>query len=157
MRKYIFKTQSDDPRPIIHSTNIWAVVGTGISDKRGYYLLVMWLESGDDLFKYYPEAYDVVVQQDKHVEIKRGGEQDILCNYRRLDYRQGITFMDDTVNPTFLAIVENMSYQGLSDGEMAKRMGLNYNKFKKLKSHPDVQAAIGKGLGRWLSSIAEKI
>ena len=154
LRKYIFKTKSKDQRPIRHCNGIWAIIGAGISDSP-YWLMVIWLEEGSDVYEYYPEAYDVKVQLDKDIEIKRGGDHHIVTCYKTLGFVDGIKYFDTEINPTLIAIIESLAYNGISDSTIAKRAGINLNKFKKLKGHPMIAKAISDGKGRYLEELAE--
>ena len=156
MRKYIFKTKSDDQRPIKHSDYVWAIIGCGI-DVKPYWMMVMWLPEGVDVFEYYPEAYDVTVQLDKSVEIKRGGDLKIISAFKTLGFKDGITYGIEEINPTLLAIIEKLSYDGLSESSIAKRAGINLNKFKKIAKNPLVIAAINNGKGKYLEDLANML
>lgn len=117
--------------------------------------MVIWLNEGEDVFEYYPEAYDVTVQLDKEVEIKRGGKAHIVSCYKTLGFKDGIEYGFDEINPTLVAIIENLSYQGLSISSMAKRAGINLNKMKKFVQHPVVAQAIESGQEKRLNEIAD--
>lgn len=117
--------------------------------------MVIWLNEGQDVFEYYPEAYDVTVQMDKEVEIKRGGKNHIVTCYKTLEFKDGIEYGFDEINPTLVAIIENMSYQGMTVSSIAKRAGINLNKMKKLIQHPLVAQAIESGQEKRLNEIAE--
>ncbi len=155
MRKYIFKTESEDQRPIKHSTS-WAIIGAGVS-KKPYWLMVLWLNGKDDVFDYYPEAYDVSVILDADLEIKRGGKNHIVIAYKTLGFVDGIKYCDSEVNPTLLAIIEKMAYDGHSESTMAKRAGINFNKFKKICGHPMVKRAIDGGRNKFLEDLSKSI
>lgn len=117
--------------------------------------MVIWLPEGEDVFEYYPEAYDVTVQLDRDIEIKRGGKHHITCAYKTLGFKDGIEYGFEEVNPTLLAIIENMSYQGMSVSSIAKRAGINLNKMKKLIQSPMVARAIEEGQEKRLDEIAK--
>lgn len=154
MRKYNFKTNSSDQRPIKHCPTTWAIVGCGIKDKKRFWQMVIWLNEGEDVFEYYPEAYDVTVQLDRYIEIKRGAKHHIVTNYKTLGFVDGIYYGFEEVNPTLLAIIENLSYQGLSVSSIAKRAGINLNRMKKLVQMPLVARAIAEGQEKRLDEIA---
>jgi hypothetical protein len=156
MRKYTFKTNSPDQRPIKHCPTVWAIVGCGIREKK-FWQMVIWLNEGEDVFEYYPEAYDVTVQLDRDIEIKRGGKHHIITTYKTLGFVDGIDYGFEEVNPTLLAIIENMSYQGLSVSSMAKRAGINLNKMKKLVQLPLVARAIEEGQEKRLEEISNNL
>lgn len=155
MRKYLFKTNSPDQRPLKHCPTTWAIVGCGIKDKKRFWQMVIWLNEGEDVFEYYPEAYDVTVQIDKDIEIKRGGKNHIVTCYKTLGFVDGINYGFDEINPTLVAIIENMSYQGMSVSSIAKRAGINLNKMKKLIQHPLIAQAIESGQEKRLNEIAD--
>jgi len=154
LRKYNFKTNSSDQRPIKHCPTTWAIVGCGINNKKRFWQMVIWLNEGEDVFEYYPEAYDVTVQLDRDIEIKRGGKHHIVTNYKTLGFIDGIDYGFEEVNPTLLAIIENLSYQGKSVSTIAKRAGINLNSMKKLIQKPLVARAIAEGQEKRLDEIA---
>jgi hypothetical protein len=156
IRKYSFKTNSADQRPVKHCPYVWAIVGCGIREKK-FWQMVIWLPEGHDVFEYYPEAYDVTVQLDKDIEIKRGGKHHIITTYKTLGFKDGIDYGFEEVNPTLLAIIENMSYQGMTVSTMAKRAGINLNKMKKLINQPLVARAIKEGQERLLEEISNSL
>jgi hypothetical protein len=119
--------------------------------------MVIWLNEGEDVFDYYPEAYDVTVQLDRDIEIKRGGKHHVITTYKTLGFVDGIDYGFEEVNPTLLAIIENMSYQGLSVSSMAKRAGINLNKMKKLVQLPLVARAISEGQEKRLDEISSNL
>jgi hypothetical protein len=131
-------------------------VGCGIREKK-FWQMVIWLNEGEDVFDYYPEAYDVTVQLDRDIEIKRGGKHHIITTYKTLGFVDGIDYGFEEVNPTLLAIIENMSYQGLSVSSMAKRAGINLNKMKKLVQLPLVARAISEGQEKRLEEISNNL
>lgn len=60
MKRYRFKTKADDYRPLIDLASInmpWWCTG---SDMDGtYWIIVCYLPDGEDLFKYWDDAYDI--------------------------------------------------------------------------------------------------
>jgi hypothetical protein len=157
LRKYIFKTCSEDQRPIKHCDGTWAIIGAGLVNKKPYWQIVMWLEEGDDVFNYYPEAFDVSVQLDKKIEIKRGSEHHIITCYKTLGFVDGIKYYDSEINPTLISIIQKLSYDGLSPSTIAKRAGINFLKFQKLLKHPLVNKAIQDGRDSFIEDLAKSI
>ena len=152
----MFKTNSPDQRPIKHCPTVWAIVGCGIREKK-FWQMVIWLNEGEDVFDYYPEAYDVTVQLDRDIEIKRGGKHHIITTYKTLGFVDGIDYGFEEVNPTLLAIIENLAYQGLSISSMAKRAGVNLNTMKKLVQKPLVARAIEECQEKRLEEISNNL
>lgn len=153
-RKYTFKTMSDDNRPVKHCLT-WAVVGAGLEGKKRFWMIILWLEEGaGDVLDYYPEAYDIrLVSEKKMPEVKRGGEIDVVFAFRNIGFSDGIFFAFDQINPTFLAVIEEQSRRGIPVTEMAKRMGVNLAKFKRLCRDPRVAMAIDKGYNKRLEDV----
>lgn len=156
LRKYIFKTFSQDPRPVKHCNGVWAVIGCGIKDKP-YWLIALWVDEGEDVFTYYPEAVDVEVQLDRKIEIKRSGDHNIVTSYKTLGFVDGLVFSDNEINPTLLAIIEKLSFNGVSEREICKRAGINWNKWKNLRSHPQINIALEKGRSDYLELLARNL
>lgn len=62
-RRYIFKTKSiDDYRPLVDMKDIkcpWWCTGEG----EDYVTILCYLPIGEDLFKYWDDAYDIYIQE----------------------------------------------------------------------------------------------
>lgn len=157
MRKYIFKTNSEDQRPVKHCKTTWVIVGVGYINSKPFWQMAIWLNEGEDVFEYYPEAYDVKVQLDREIEIKRCGDHHIVTCYKTLGFVDGIKYFDTEINPTLLAIIERMSYEGYSHNTIAKRAGINFNKFKKLCQHPMVIKAIEGGRSKFIEDLSKSL
>lgn len=119
--------------------------------------MVLWLEEGEDVFEYYPEAFDVSVQLDKNIEIKRGSDHHIVSCYKTLGFVDGIKYYDGDINPTLVAIIQKMSYDGLSPSTIAKRAGINFNKFQRLMKHPTIKKAIEDGKNNFIEDLAKSL
>ena len=156
MRKYVLKTRSLDPRPVKDYWK-WTIIGSGIDDNGLYSMIVIWLKPNEDVFEYYPEAYDVKLGVEKTPpQIKRGEENSIHMISIGLPYSESIKYSDD-FTPTFLAVIQKLAEAGLSLNEMAKRMGINGKRFRKMVSHPIAKNCIEKGLTDYMVKKAEEI
>lgn len=155
MRKYLLKTNSLDPRPVVHSVN-WVVVGTGF-DKKLFYAIAIWIKKGEDVYDFYPEAYDVSVAVDSGFpEIKRGAGIEIHIELKSLP-RQSNFYSAMGVNSVLLGLIERLITNGEGPASIAKKLGVNYNRFKKMMLEPSVKLAMSGGYKKMWTKIAGKL
>jgi hypothetical protein len=151
--KHQLKTSSNDPRPVKHIDGLWYVVGMSyLSERKHYWLIIVYLSTGEDVHVYYPEAFDVESERvDKEPSIFRGGALQIAPILRGMGVYEHLKFMNGEYNPTFLFVIESLASRGVSQTEIAKRMGVAGNRFRAmLKKDPVVLDAYTKGYERFL-------
>ena len=156
-RKHTFKSYHPDPRPVNHFDGVWFIVGQGYDKeiKKAYWMIVMFLSPGEDVFEYFPEAKDIELVQGGVPEIKRGGDLEVAPMMRSMRFEDYFKFVDGKYNPTFLFVLNKLAKEGVSRTEIAKRMGINGGKFKRmLESDPVVSSAYLGGYEEFLRLVA---
>lgn len=153
MKRYIFNTQSQDCRPITHCD--WFVIGIGELKGKRFWKIALFLEDyrSEDVYTYYPEAYEINLTKVPKFEIVRGGDINVIPALRELEFSDGIDYVSKDVSPELIFVVRELSRQRLSDAQISRRLGISSQKWKSIKKNESVRLAIKSGIDNYLENI----
>jgi hypothetical protein len=158
MKKYIFKTDSEDPRPLL-ILNTWFVIGIGKNGSKSFWEICAMLEDSEsyDIFQFWDDAYDITLAKDQDYRNVRGDKYQVIPALRQLNFMDGIDFVTQEINPTFLYVVSKLGEKQLSDSEMARRIGVSLSRWKTLREHREVKLALNEGYLNYIKRVKESI
>lgn len=153
MIKYSFKSFSEDPRPIKDiGEGMWFVTGVSYDDgsRKRYWEIVLYVNDGA-VYDYYPEAKEVHSEKEAKPKVSRGSNLSIIPYLRHSNLEEHIKWVNGEYNPRFIYTIKSLARRGVSVTEIAKRMGLNGNRFRwMLKKDEIIRRAYNEGYEQFL-------
>jgi len=158
MKRYIFKTFSGDPRPIIHCLN-WFVIGIGEMEGKKFWYISAYLFNTEigDIYRYWPEAFDISLGKEDDFEVVRGGKHYVIPALRSLEFSDGINYFTKEISQTALFTISKLSEMRLSDTDIARRLNLTLHQYRSLQKNPLVKTAINSGYQEYLNKVLKSI
>lgn len=158
MKRYIFKTFSSDPRPIIHCFH-WFVVGIGVLEGKRYWYISAYFDISfmKDIYEFWPEAFDISLGKEEDFEVVRGGKHYVIPALRNLEFSDGINYFTKEISQTALFTISKLNEMRLSDTDIARRLNLTLHQYRSLQKNPLVKTAINSGYQEYLSKVLKSL